>query len=64
MELDMKKIPDPKDLKFGIWNLKTRLGQFGPKAFGKRLIKPLVANPSSNFYKQDLIFSRIIRWTQ
>ena len=35
MELDMKKFPDPKTLAFGVWGLKTSLGQFGPKAFGK-----------------------------
>ena len=61
MELDMKKISDPKALTFGVWGLKPNLGQFGPKTFGKGLIKPLVENPSSNFHKQDLIFSRIIR---
>ena len=61
MELDMKKISDPKVLTLGIWGLKLNLGQFGPKTFGKGLIKPLVENPSSNFHKQDLIFSRIIR---
>ena len=35
---DMKIFSDPKTLTFGIWNLKTSLGQFGPKAFGKGLI--------------------------
>ena len=48
MELDMKKFTDPKTL------------TFGPKAFDRGLIKPLVKNPGSNFHKQDLIFSRII----
>ena len=61
MELDMKKNSDTKALTFGIWGLKPNLGQFGPKTFGKGLIKPLVKNPSSNFHKQDLIFSRIMR---
>ena len=61
MELDMKKISDPKALKFGVWGLKTSLGQFGPKAFGKGLIKALVENPASNFHKQDFIFSGIMR---
>ena len=61
MELDMKKISDPKALTFGVWGLKPNLGQFGPKTFGKGLIKPLVENPSSNFHKQDLILSRIMR---
>ena len=61
MGLDMKKNSDPKALAFGIWGLKPNLGQFGPKAFGKGLIKSLAENPSSSFYKQDLIFSRIMR---
>ena len=61
MELDMKKVSDPKALTFGVWDLKPNLGQFGPKAFSKGLINPLLENPSSNFYKQDLIFSRIMR---
>ena len=60
MEVDLKKISDPKALTFGIWGLKPNLGQFGPKTFGKGLIKPLVENPSSNFHKQDVIFSRIM----
>ena len=56
MELDMKKFSDPTTLKFGVWGLKTNLGQFGPKAFDKRLlIKPLVKKRSSNFHKQDLM---------
>ena len=57
----MKKISDPKALTFGVSGLKTSLGQFGPKAFGKGLIKALVENPGSNFHKQDLIFSEIMR---
>ena len=61
MELYMKKTSDPKSLTFVIWGLKTRLG---PKAFGKGLIRPLVKNPSSNFHKKDLIFSRIMRRSQ
>ena len=66
MELDMKNSTDPKTLTFGVWSLKTSLGQFGPKAFGRGLIKPLVKNqnPGSNFHKQDLIFSRIMRLIQ
>ena len=55
----MKQFSDPKALTFGVWGLKTSLGQFGPKVFGRGLIKALVKNPSSNFHKQDLIFSRI-----
>ena len=27
----MKKFSDPKALTFGVWDLKTSLGQFGPK---------------------------------
>ena len=61
IELDMKKSSDPKALIYRVWGLKTSLGQFGPKAFSKRLIKALVKNTSSNFHKQDLIFSRIMR---
>ena len=61
MELDMKKNSDPKALTFGVWGLKLNLGQYGPKSFCKGLIKPLVENPSSNFYKQNLIFSRIMK---
>ena len=60
LELDMKKISDSKALIFGLSGLKTSLGQFGPKAFGKRLTKPLVENPGSNFPKLDLIFSKIM----
>ena len=52
IELDMKKFPDPKTLTFGLWGLKNSLGQFGPKVFGRGLIKPLVKNPGSNFHKQ------------
>ena len=38
MELDMKKIPDPKALTFGVWwCLKPNLGQFGLKTFVKDL---------------------------
>ena len=60
MELDIKKLADPKTLTFGVWGLKTSLGQFGPKAFGRGLIKPLVKNSGSNFHKQDPTFSRIM----
>ena len=51
---------------FDIWLciLKTTLGQFGPKALGKGLIKPLVKNRSSNIHKQDFIFFRIMRWIE
>ena len=64
MELDRKKFTDPKTLTFGVWDLKTSLEQFGYKAFGRGLIKPLVKNPGSNFHKQDLIFSIIMRLIQ
>ena len=55
MELDIKNFSDSEALTFGVWALKTSLGQFGPKAIGKGLIKPLVGNPTYNFHKQDLI---------
>ena len=55
MELDMKNFSDPKVLTFGVWGLKTSLGQFRSKAFSKGLIKTLVKNSSSNFHKQDLM---------
>ena len=61
MKLDMKKFSDPKALTFGVRDLKTTLGQFGPRAFCKELIKPLDENPSFNFQKQEIIFSRIRR---
>ena len=61
MEVDMKKLSDLKALALGVWSLKTSFGQFGHKTFSKGLIKPLVKNSSSNFYKQNLIFSRIMR---
>ena len=64
MELDMKKFSAPNALTFGVWGLKTSLGQFGSKAFDKELTKQLVEKPSSNFHKQDLIFTRIMRLIQ
>ena len=64
MELNMKKFTVPKTLTFGAWGLITSLEQFGHKAFGRGLIKPLVKNPGSNFHKQDLIFSIIMRLIQ
>ena len=36
----------------GSLGLKTSLGQFRPKGFGKGLIKPLVENPNTNFQKE------------
>ena len=60
MKFDMEKFTDSKTLTFGVWGLKTSLGQFGPKAFGRGLIKPLVKNSGSSFHKQDPIFSRIM----
>ena len=60
LELDMKEFSDPKGGIFEIWSLKTK-GHFGPKPLAKGFIKPLVENPCSNFDKQDLIFSRIMR---
>ena len=64
MELDLKKISDPKSLTLVVWDLKTSLGQFLPKGFDKGLIKPLAESPSSNFHKQNLIFFRIMKWIQ
>ena len=61
MKLDMKKFLDLKAARFRIWGLKTSLGQVGPKAFVKTHIKLQVQNHNSNFHKQDLIFSRIIK---
>ena len=52
------------DMKNWVWGPKTNLGQFGSKAFGRGLIKPLVKNPGSSFHEQDLIFSRIMRLIQ
>ena len=37
MELDMKIFSDPKALTFGVWGLKTSLGQIGPKPLAKNL---------------------------
>ena len=51
MELDMRKFTDPKTLTFGVWGLKTSLGQFGPKAFGRELIKPLPLQTRPHFFK-------------
>ena len=60
MELDMTKIPDLKALTFEVWGLKTSLGQFGPKAFSKGLIKPLDKNPSekASIFKSRTSFSQ------
>ena len=41
----------------GAWGLKTTFGSLGPK----RHIQAQVEVPGSNFRKQDLIFSRIMR---
>ena len=57
----MKKISDPKALTFGVWDLKTSLRQ---NLWQQGLIKALVQNPGSNFHKQDLIFSKIMREIQ
>ena len=55
MELDKKIFSNPKTLTWGVWSWETSLGQFGPKGFGKGLIKPLVENPNTNFRKENLI---------
>ena len=51
MKFDMEKFTNSKTLTFGVWGLKTSLGQFEPKAFGRGLIKPLFKNQNigSNF---------------
>ena len=36
MELDAKKSLDSKAVTFGVWGLKTSLGQFGTKGLIKR----------------------------
>ena len=56
MELDMKKFSYPKVVTFGVWILKTSLGQFGPKDFHKGLINPLVENPKLQFSKTGTHF--------
>ena len=55
IELDMKKISDPRALKFRVWGVQTSL------VLCNELIKPLDENLSFNFQKQDIIFSEIIR---
>ena len=40
MEIDMKKLWDPKAMAIGVWGVKPSLGQFGSKSFGKGLIEP------------------------
>ena len=55
--MNLKKLIDIPTITFGVWSLKTSLEKFGLK----RIIKPKVQNPSSNFQKRDLIYSRIIR---
>ena len=52
MELGKKKLSDPKALIFGVWGLKTSLGQFGFKAFGKGLIKLLVKKVKNKKHHQ------------
>ena len=49
-----------KFLNLGVWDPETTFGPLGPK----RRIKPYVQNNSYNFHKQDLIFSRVMRWIQ
>ena len=45
MELDMKKISDPKVLTLSTWGLKTSLGQFGPKAFWQSTYQVISREP-------------------
>ena len=54
MEIDMKKVWDPKAMIFAVWNLTPSLEQFASKSFGKGLIKPLVQNSRSNFHNRTL----------
>ena len=61
MEPDIKKFSDVRTVTIGVWGLNISLGQYGSKAYGNGLIKTLVKNPTSNFHKQDLIFSRIMK---
>ena len=57
MELEIKKISDPKALTFEVWDLKTRYFKaiLGQKSFAK--YKLLDENTSFNFQKQHLTFS-------
>ena len=52
---NLKKIID-----LGAWSLETTFGPLAPW----RCIQPYVQKPGSNFHKQDLIFSKIVRWIQ
>ena len=49
-----------KYLDLRVWGLETTFGPLGPK----KRIKPYVQNNSYNYSKQNLIFSRIMRWIQ
>ena len=49
MELDIKKLSDPKALTLGVWDLKTSLWQFGHKAFGKRTYQGISREPYLQF---------------
>ena len=53
IELEMKKA---MAMAFGVWGLKTSLGQLGPKLFDKGFIKPQVKKPSSNFTNRTSLF--------
>ena len=37
MEIDMKKLWDPKDMTFVVWDLKPSLGQFASKSISSEL---------------------------
>ena len=54
MEIDLKKVWDPKAMIFAVWDLTPSLEQFASKSFGKGLIKPLVQNSRSNFHNRTL----------
>ena len=49
-----------KKFDLGVWGPETTFAPLGPR----RSIKPYVQNPGCNFHKQDLIFSRIMKWIQ
>ena len=50
-----------KFIDLGAWGLGTSFGWLWAQ---KTYPQPQVQNPGSNIHKQDLIFSRIIRWIQ
>ena len=50
MELDVRKFLNSKAVKFGVWGLKTSLGQLGPKRVSSRksgTLTPIFVNRTS-----------------